>query len=135
MLISPKITSRKGAQMSEEHGAETPDAAIRAYIFAIGSLRRQSAESKSAICRRAFDLGITHFDLANNNEPQPGACYSVKTQAFSMDEKSRVGLVSGEGSNGPHGRRSNVSHLAMTAICAEQTAGVGRVEMWRGDVV
>jgi aryl-alcohol dehydrogenase-like predicted oxidoreductase len=36
------------------------------------SLRQQqSAESKSAICRRAFDLGSTHFDFANNNEPPP----------------------------------------------------------------
>ena len=33
----------------------------------------KSAESKSAICRRAFDLGITHFDLANNYGPPPGS--------------------------------------------------------------
>ena len=33
----------------------------------------KSVESKSAICRRAFDLGITHFDLANNYGPPPGA--------------------------------------------------------------
>src|SRR5882724_7801299 len=25
------------------------------------------------ICRRAFDLGITHFDLANNYGPPPGS--------------------------------------------------------------
>ena len=24
------------------------------------------------ICRTAFDLGITHFDLANNDGPPPG---------------------------------------------------------------
>jgi L-glyceraldehyde 3-phosphate reductase len=28
---------------------------------------------KQAICRRAFDLGITHFDLANNYGPPPGS--------------------------------------------------------------
>ena len=28
---------------------------------------------KRAICRKAFDLGITHFDLANNYGPPPGA--------------------------------------------------------------
>lgn len=27
---------------------------------------------KQAICRQAFDLGITHFDLANNYGPPPG---------------------------------------------------------------
>ena len=30
-------------------------------------------ETGRAICRRAFDLGITHFDLANNYGPPPGA--------------------------------------------------------------
>ena len=30
-------------------------------------------ERQSAIVRRAFDLGITHFDLANNYGPPPGA--------------------------------------------------------------
>jgi len=28
---------------------------------------------KRALCRKAFDLGITHFDLANNYGPPPGA--------------------------------------------------------------
>jgi L-glyceraldehyde 3-phosphate reductase len=31
------------------------------------------AENKRALCRRAFDLGITHFDLANNYGPPPGS--------------------------------------------------------------
>ncbi len=30
-------------------------------------------ENGRAICRRAFDLGITHFDLANNYGPPPGS--------------------------------------------------------------
>ncbi len=30
-------------------------------------------ETGRAICRRAFDLGITHFDLANNYGPPPGS--------------------------------------------------------------
>lgn len=30
-------------------------------------------KTKRAICRRAFDLGITHFDLANNYGPPPGS--------------------------------------------------------------
>jgi L-glyceraldehyde 3-phosphate reductase len=29
--------------------------------------------NKRAICRQAFDLGITHFDLANNYGPPPGS--------------------------------------------------------------
>jgi L-glyceraldehyde 3-phosphate reductase len=33
----------------------------------------KSADSMRAICRRAFDLGVTHFDLANNYGPPPGS--------------------------------------------------------------
>jgi L-glyceraldehyde 3-phosphate reductase len=33
----------------------------------------QPAEKGRAICRQAFDLGITHFDLANNYGPPPGS--------------------------------------------------------------
>src|SRR5690606_12551721 len=32
-----------------------------------------SHKNKQAICRTAFDLGITHFDLANNYGPPPGS--------------------------------------------------------------
>ena len=35
-----------------------------------------SLETMDAIVRRAFDLGITHFDLANNYGPRPGAAES-----------------------------------------------------------
>lgn len=30
-------------------------------------------QSKREICRKAFDMGITHFDLANNYGPPPGS--------------------------------------------------------------
>jgi L-glyceraldehyde 3-phosphate reductase len=33
----------------------------------------KSADSMRAICGRAFDLGVTHFDLANNYGPPPGS--------------------------------------------------------------
>ena len=34
---------------------------------------QRSFATQRDICRRAFDLGITHFDLANNYGPPPGA--------------------------------------------------------------
>ncbi|MEM8915514.1 MAG: L-glyceraldehyde 3-phosphate reductase [Pseudomonadota bacterium] len=34
---------------------------------------KHSFETGQLICRRAFDLGITHFDLANNYGPPPGS--------------------------------------------------------------
>ncbi|HEY0195536.1 MAG TPA: aldo/keto reductase, partial [Kofleriaceae bacterium] len=36
----------------------------------------RSSELNRAILRRAFDLGITHFDLANNYGPPPGSAES-----------------------------------------------------------
>jgi L-glyceraldehyde 3-phosphate reductase len=33
----------------------------------------KAADSMRAICQRAFDLGVTHFDLANNYGPPPGS--------------------------------------------------------------
>jgi L-glyceraldehyde 3-phosphate reductase len=33
----------------------------------------KSPDSMRAICRQAFDLGVTHFDLANNYGPPPGS--------------------------------------------------------------
>lgn len=35
--------------------------------------RERPVETQRAIIRRAFDLGITHFDLANNYGPPPGS--------------------------------------------------------------
>ena len=35
------------------------------------------ADVARAMCRRAFDLGITHFDLANNYGPPPGAAETL----------------------------------------------------------
>ncbi|MEU9579464.1 L-glyceraldehyde 3-phosphate reductase [Streptomyces chilikensis] len=42
-------------------------------------------ETQRAILRRAFDLGITHFDLANNYGPPPGAAESAFGEALKAD--------------------------------------------------
>ncbi|GGR88989.1 MULTISPECIES: L-glyceraldehyde 3-phosphate reductase [Streptomyces] len=42
-------------------------------------------ETQRAILRRAFDLGITHFDLANNYGPPPGAAESAFGAALKDD--------------------------------------------------
>jgi L-glyceraldehyde 3-phosphate reductase len=40
---------------------------------------------KRALCRRAFDLGITHFDLANNYGPPPGSAEEAFGEILSTD--------------------------------------------------
>ncbi len=42
-------------------------------------------ETKRAICRTAFDHGITHFDLANNYGPPPGSAETAFGQILATD--------------------------------------------------
>ncbi|MFF3816868.1 L-glyceraldehyde 3-phosphate reductase [Streptomyces bluensis] len=43
------------------------------------------ARTQRAILRRAFDLGVTHVDLANNYGPPPGAAESAFGEALKAD--------------------------------------------------
>ncbi|WP_319486778.1 L-glyceraldehyde 3-phosphate reductase [uncultured Cohaesibacter sp.] len=43
--------------------------------------------TKQAMCRTAFDLGITHFDLANNYGPPPGAAEEAFGEILRTDFK------------------------------------------------
>ncbi|WP_327715180.1 L-glyceraldehyde 3-phosphate reductase [Streptomyces sp. NBC_00490] len=45
----------------------------------------RTVETQRAILRRAFDLGVTHFDLANNYGPPPGAAESAFGEALKSD--------------------------------------------------
>lgn len=42
-------------------------------------------ETQRAILRRAFDLGVTHFDIANNYGPPPGSAESNFGRIFAED--------------------------------------------------
>jgi L-glyceraldehyde 3-phosphate reductase len=42
-------------------------------------------QNKRALCRRAFDLGITHFDLANNYGPPPGSAETAFGEILKSD--------------------------------------------------
>ena len=44
-------------------------------------------ENGRALLRRAFDLGITHFDLANNYGPPPGSAEETFGHIFAQDFK------------------------------------------------
>jgi L-glyceraldehyde 3-phosphate reductase len=48
----------------------------------------QPPEKGRAICRQAFDLGITHFDLANNYGPPPGAAEESFGEILRSDFKA-----------------------------------------------
>jgi L-glyceraldehyde 3-phosphate reductase len=46
---------------------------------------RDLLENGRAIARRAFDLGVTHFDLANNYGPPPGSAEETFGALFKQD--------------------------------------------------
>jgi L-glyceraldehyde 3-phosphate reductase len=46
---------------------------------------RDVLENGRAIARRAFDLGVTHFDLANNYGPPPGSAEETFGQLYKQD--------------------------------------------------
>ncbi len=74
-------------------------------------------ETKQAICRTAFDQGITHFDLANNYGPPPGSAEhafgSILAEDFRdhRDEliiSSKAGYEMWPGPYGEWGSRKNL---------------------------
>jgi len=76
-----------------------------------------SFQNAQALCRRAFDLGITHFDLANNYGPPPGSAEAnfgrILRQDFGhhRDEliiSTKAGYRMGPGPYGEWGSRKNL---------------------------
>ncbi|KGJ73503.1 hypothetical protein GY21_11050 [Cryobacterium roopkundense] len=71
-------------------------------------------DTQRSIVRRAFDLGITHFDLANNYGPPPGAAETNFGRIFAQDFRahrdemvisSKAGYDMWEGPYGEWGSR------------------------------
>lgn len=74
-------------------------------------------ENSRAMIHTAFDLGITHFDLANNYGPEPGSAESNFGQIFAQDLKSyrdeliissKAGYLMWDGPYGEWGSRKNL---------------------------
>ncbi len=74
-------------------------------------------ENGRAICRRAFDLGITHFDLANNYGPPPGSAEENFGKIMQLDLapyrdeliiSTKAGYLMGPGPYGEWGSRKNL---------------------------
>lgn len=74
-------------------------------------------QTKRDICRTAFDLGITHFDLANNYGPPPGSAEEAFGDILATDFaglrdeliiSSKAGYLMWEGPYGEWGSRKNL---------------------------
>ena len=73
--------------------------------------------TKQALCRTAFDLGITHFDLANNYGPPPGSAEQAFGEILRTDFNglrdellisSKAGYLMWNGPYGEWGSRKSV---------------------------
>jgi L-glyceraldehyde 3-phosphate reductase len=74
----------------------------------------RALETQRGILRRALDLGVTHFDLANNYGPPPGAAESNFGRIFTLDFRAlrdelvistKAGYLMGPGPYGEWGSR------------------------------
>ncbi|MER6202667.1 L-glyceraldehyde 3-phosphate reductase [Streptomyces sp. NPDC001586] len=96
----------------------------------------RSLESQRAILRRAFDLGITHFDLANNYGPPPGSAELNFGKIFAQDFASyrdqlilstKAGYFMHEG---PYGEWGSRKYLLSSLDASLKRMGVDYVDIF-----
>ncbi|MFJ3085951.1 aldo/keto reductase [Streptomyces sp. NPDC086838] len=77
----------------------------------------RTPQTQGDILRRAFDLGITHFDLANNYGPPPGSAETAMGRALATDfaahrdeivVSTKAGYLMWDGPYGEWGSRKNL---------------------------
>lgn len=93
-------------------------------------------ETKRAICRTAFDLGITHFDLANNYGPPPGSAEEAFGEILRTDfrgYRDELILSSKAGYGmwpGPYGEWGSRKYLIASCDASLRRLGVDYVDIF-----
>ncbi|MEV6729388.1 MULTISPECIES: L-glyceraldehyde 3-phosphate reductase [unclassified Streptomyces] len=96
----------------------------------------KSLESQRAILRRAFDLGVTHFDLANNYGPPAGSAELNFGKIFAQDFASyrdqlilstKAGYFMHEG---PYGEWGSRKYLMSSLDASLKRMGVDYVDIF-----
>ncbi|MEU8590128.1 aldo/keto reductase [Streptomyces sp. NPDC048664] len=96
----------------------------------------RAVETQRQILRRAFDLGVTHFDLANNYGPPPGAAESALGDALRADFASHRDelVVSTKAGHlmwpGPHGEWGSRKHLRSSLDQSLRRTGLEYVDIF-----
>jgi L-glyceraldehyde 3-phosphate reductase len=96
----------------------------------------KSADSMRAICRAAFDLGVTHFDLANNYGPPPGSAEIAFGDILRGDFRGlRDELVISSKAgydmwSGPYGERGSRKHLIASLDQSLKRMGTDHVDIF-----
>ncbi len=93
-------------------------------------------ETKRAICRAAFDHGITHFDLANNYGPPPGSAEHAFGSIMQEDFKglrdeliisSKAGYLMWDG---PYGEMGSRKYLVASCDQSLKRMGLDYVDIF-----
>ncbi len=93
-------------------------------------------DTQRAILRRAFDLGVTHFDLANNYGPPPGSAETNFGRIFASDfQQYRDELIiSSKAGNdmwaGPYGDGNSRKHLLSSLDASLGRLGLDYVDIF-----
>ncbi|MEV0266315.1 L-glyceraldehyde 3-phosphate reductase [Streptomyces sp. NPDC050617] len=96
----------------------------------------RALESQRAILRRAFDLGVTHFDLANNYGPPAGSAELNFGKLFAQDFRAyRDELVLSTKAGyqmhpGPYGEWGSRKYLLSSLDASLQRMGVDYVDIF-----
>ncbi|MFF9477669.1 L-glyceraldehyde 3-phosphate reductase [Streptomyces sp. NPDC014733] len=92
--------------------------------------------SQRAILRRAFDLGVTHFDLANNYGPPPGSAELNFGKIFAQDfrhHRDEIILSTKAGYRmhpGPYGEWGSRKYLLSSLDASLKRMGVDYVDIF-----
>jgi aryl-alcohol dehydrogenase-like predicted oxidoreductase len=93
-------------------------------------------EIKREMCRTAFDLGITHFDLANNYGPPPGSAESafgeiLKTDFHGLRDEMIISSKAGYGMwPGPYGEWGSRKYLIASCDQSLKRMGLDYVDIF-----
>ena len=92
--------------------------------------------TKQAICRTAFDLGITHFDLANNYGPPPGSAEEAFGEILRTDFRAHRDelIISSKAGyhmwNGPYGEWGSRKYLIASCDQSLKRMGIDYVDIF-----
>jgi len=95
-----------------------------------------SHQTKRDICRKAFDLGITHFDLANNYGPPPGSAEEAFGEILRTDfrgHRDELIISSKAGYEmwpGPYGEWGSRKYLIASCDQSLKRMGVDYVDIF-----
>ena len=93
-------------------------------------------ENARAMCRRAFDLGITHFDLANNYGPPAGSAESnfgdiLRTDFAGLRDELVISTKAGYWMwNGPYGEWGSRKYLTASLDQSLKRLGLDYVDIF-----